>query len=299
MQSNAWRPGGSVSRCLDINALRTLREIVRAGGFRKAADCLNITQSAASQHIRKLERAIRKPIFVDPKHSLKLTEAGSELLQYGEKILRLNDEAIDRFVPCRGHSIRFSLGVSEQLAPGLPALLSRLQQERPQALMTVHTGLSEPMRARVHSGELDAALLLSPLRDTLSRPLGAVELAWFGNPRLLPDASLPIVIFTEPCNLREHVRGFLESRQIPYRITSEAADLASLVGAVNAGLGSTSLIANADQLWDIAPKGGSPTVAAPPPIGLCLTVNPRCSVRFSEILEAACRQMLTSFPLIS
>src|SRR5262245_35753333 len=41
---------------LDITALRSLTSIADCGGFRRAADSLHLSQSAVSQHVRRLEQ---------------------------------------------------------------------------------------------------------------------------------------------------------------------------------------------------------------------------------------------------
>jgi DNA-binding transcriptional LysR family regulator len=54
-----------MSRVLDIVPLRSLIAVADAGGFHRAAADLQLSQSAVSQHIRRLEKALGRPL-VEP-----------------------------------------------------------------------------------------------------------------------------------------------------------------------------------------------------------------------------------------
>jgi DNA-binding transcriptional LysR family regulator len=52
-----------------------------------------------------------------------------------------------------------------------------------------------------------------------------------------PRDPLPLVIFSEPCTLREPAFAILESHHIEYEIAAECSDLSGLYAAVRSGLG--------------------------------------------------------------
>ena len=62
--------------------LRAFESAARLLSFTGAADELNVTQSAVSQHIRSLEERIGKPLFVRKARGLALTDDGRRLLPY-------------------------------------------------------------------------------------------------------------------------------------------------------------------------------------------------------------------------
>lgn len=62
--------------------LRAFESAARLLSFTGAADELNVTQSAVSQHIRALEERIGKPLFVRKPRGLALTDDGRRLLPY-------------------------------------------------------------------------------------------------------------------------------------------------------------------------------------------------------------------------
>jgi LysR family transcriptional regulator for metE and metH len=72
---------------IEIRHLRTIKAIHEAGGMARAADQLNITQSALSHQIKHLEEQTGVELFVRRSKPLKLSSAGMRLLRAAERIL--------------------------------------------------------------------------------------------------------------------------------------------------------------------------------------------------------------------
>ncbi|MEO0372357.1 MAG: LysR family transcriptional regulator [Pseudomonadota bacterium] len=72
---------------IDFRHLRTIRAIHQAGGLARAADVLNITQSALSHQIKGLEDQAGVELFVRRSKPLRLSAAGMRLLRVAEKVL--------------------------------------------------------------------------------------------------------------------------------------------------------------------------------------------------------------------
>ncbi|TNF18174.1 MAG: LysR family transcriptional regulator [Rhodobacteraceae bacterium] len=72
---------------IEFRHLRTIKAIHEAGGLGKAADQLNITQSALSHQIKGLEDQAGVELFVRRSKPMKLSAAGMRLLRTAEKIL--------------------------------------------------------------------------------------------------------------------------------------------------------------------------------------------------------------------
>lgn len=72
---------------IEFRHLRTVRAIHEAGGLAKAADQLNITQSALSHQIKGLEDQAGVELFIRRAKPMKLTAAGMKLLRLAERIL--------------------------------------------------------------------------------------------------------------------------------------------------------------------------------------------------------------------
>ncbi len=72
---------------IEFRHLRTVRAIDQAGGLARAADMLNITQSALSHQIKGLEDQMGVELFVRRSKPLRLSAAGQRLLRLADKIL--------------------------------------------------------------------------------------------------------------------------------------------------------------------------------------------------------------------
>lgn len=72
---------------LELRHLRTIKAIHEAGGLARAADQLNMTQSALSHQVKGLEEQVGMELFVRRSKPLKLSSAGMRLLRLAEKVL--------------------------------------------------------------------------------------------------------------------------------------------------------------------------------------------------------------------
>ena len=72
---------------IEFRHLRTIKAIHEAGGLARAAEVLNITQSALSHQVKGLEEQVGVELFVRRSKPLKLSVAGQKLLRLAEKVL--------------------------------------------------------------------------------------------------------------------------------------------------------------------------------------------------------------------
>lgn len=72
---------------LEFRHLRTIKAIHEAGGLARAADLLNITQSALSHQVKGLEDQAGVELFARRSKPLRLSSAGQRLLRLAEKVL--------------------------------------------------------------------------------------------------------------------------------------------------------------------------------------------------------------------
>jgi LysR family transcriptional regulator for metE and metH len=82
---------------IEFRHLRTIRAIHEAGGLARAADQLNITQSALSHQVKGLEEQAGVELFVRRSKPLKLSAAGMKLLRLAERILPEIDALEEEF----------------------------------------------------------------------------------------------------------------------------------------------------------------------------------------------------------
>lgn len=75
-----------MSTHLDTQEMRVFKTVCEAGGFKKAADRLYVTQSAVSQAIASLERKLGA-LLIERGKPIRLTESGRRLLDYASRSL--------------------------------------------------------------------------------------------------------------------------------------------------------------------------------------------------------------------
>ena len=112
-----------INRMLDFELLRAFVTVADCGGFHRAAERLNLTQSTVSQQIKRLELETKKPLFRRTTRSVALTDDGEMLLGDARRLLQFEEAARHRLAgPRLSGTVR--LGVVEEVAGGsLPSAL--------------------------------------------------------------------------------------------------------------------------------------------------------------------------------
>lgn len=82
---------------LEFRHLRTIRAIHQAGGLARAADILNMTQSALSHQVKGLEDQAGVELFVRRSKPMRLSAAGLRMLKLAERILPEIDALEEEF----------------------------------------------------------------------------------------------------------------------------------------------------------------------------------------------------------
>ena len=82
---------------IELRHLRTIRAIQQAGGLARAAEVLNMTQSALSHQVAGLEAQAGMELFVRRSKPMRLSAAGIRMLRAAERILPEIDAMEDEF----------------------------------------------------------------------------------------------------------------------------------------------------------------------------------------------------------
>jgi DNA-binding transcriptional LysR family regulator len=100
---------------LDFELLRAFVTVADCGGFHRAAERLNLTQSTVSQQIKRLELETKRPLFRRTTRSVALTDDGEMLLGDARRLLQFEEAARHRLAaPRLSGTVR--LGVVEEVA---------------------------------------------------------------------------------------------------------------------------------------------------------------------------------------
>ncbi len=96
---------------LQSHHLEAFVMISRVQNFSKAAESLNVTQSALSHRISALEAELGAPLFIRDKKGIRLTELGDELLRYVQMKTALEDEFLSKIKASKGDPLKGVLRV--------------------------------------------------------------------------------------------------------------------------------------------------------------------------------------------
>jgi len=136
---------------LDFELLRTFVAVADCGGFHRAAERLNLTQSTVSQQIKRLEVETKRPLFRRTTRSVALTDDGEMLLGDARRLLQLEEAARHRLAaPRLSGTVR--LGVVEEVAGGsLPSALGRFATLNPGVKLEVQIGVSAELIGQLNA----------------------------------------------------------------------------------------------------------------------------------------------------
>lgn len=144
-----------------LDQLKILKAIIKEGSFRKAADNLYVSQPAISLQIQNLEKQLNIPIFERDNKRAKLTEAGSLLLRYGNRILALCEEtcrALEDLQNLQGGTL--IVGASQTTGTYLmPKLIGVFRQRYPQVTVQLQVHSTRLISWSVANGQVDIAII--------------------------------------------------------------------------------------------------------------------------------------------
>src|SRR6476646_6207016 len=182
---------------LDFELLRAFVAVADCGGFHRAAERLNLTQSTVSQQIKRLELVTERPLFRRTTRSVALTDDGEMLLGDARRLLQLEEAARLRLAaPRLSGTVR--LGVVEEIAGGsLPRALGRFAALHPGVKLEVQIGVSAELIEHLNAGRLDIVFAKRPLGTSKGRLVWREPLVWAAADTfdLIPGAALPLALY--------------------------------------------------------------------------------------------------------
>ena len=227
-----------MSQVLDIAPLRSVVAVADCGGFHRAAAVLHLTQSAVSQHVRRIESVVGAPIVERSGRGMVFTELGHRVVVHARKILAVHDGALADLGAAEEKVLL--VGATEHGADVmLPGLTEALGQRLPEWRIRFRLDRNVALADAIEHGAVDLAVMIDGSGWDRTHASGMVALKWISSRgQTLPaDEPLPVVIYSEPCTLREPAFAALDKLGADYRIVAECSDLSGLVSAVRSGLG--------------------------------------------------------------
>ena len=226
---------------LDPVQLESFLAVAQTRNFTEAGRRLGLQQSTVSQHIRKLEQAAGRRLFVRDTHSVVLTADGEAMTGFAQSILDANDRARRWFAGSQVRG-RVRFGTSEDfVSTGLPELLRAFVATHPLVDLELTVSLSALLYERLDAGELDVVLAKRRAGDARGRLVWRDRLAWIGasSTRIDRMQPVPLILYNPPSLTRAVALETLEQEGRLWRIVCTSGSLSGLRAAALAGLGVT------------------------------------------------------------
>jgi len=149
---------------IEFRHLRTIKAVHEAGSLARAADQLNITQSALSHQIKGLEEQAGVELFVRRSKPMRLSAAGMRLLRLAEQVLPQVEAAQAEFAGLRaGRSGRLHIAIEchacfEWLFPVLEAF----RKSWPDVDVDIRPGLAFDALPALQKEDVDVVISSDP-----------------------------------------------------------------------------------------------------------------------------------------
>jgi DNA-binding transcriptional LysR family regulator len=235
---------------MDIAALRTFLAVAQERSFSRAAAKVHRTQPAVSQAVRRLEADLGEQLFDRSAKHGTLTDAGRMLQNYGQRLVRLAEEAESAVRELRDlRRGRVLIGANEAAVHTLLPLIARFRQRHPQITIDVRRVPARQIAVEVQQGSLDfGALTFRPSESGLLEvKVGSDELVLLVPPAhplakrrqvtMEEVAGEAVVAHNDPSPARERVLRLFEQKHVPLQLVIALPSLDGIKRAVELKMG--------------------------------------------------------------
>lgn len=226
-----------MARNLDLTALRSFVAIADAGGVTRAAGFLNLTQSAVSMQIRRLEDSLGVELLDRSARKVVPTAAGEHMLSYARRMLSLNDEVYGLLTKAQFEG-ELTLGVPHDIVyPAIPQVLQRFAMDFPKVKVRLLSSFTRVLKAQFARGECDLIVTTEDGVDPEGETLAELQLIWVGAPggQAWRQRPLPLA-YEQRCIFRQGVQERLDAAGVPWVLTVDSDNTRTVEATVSADL---------------------------------------------------------------
>ncbi|MCC3735558.1 LysR family transcriptional regulator [Rouxiella badensis] len=229
-------------RPFNLDHLRSFVTVVEAGSISAAAPRLNLSSSAVSEQLSKLEDFTGQSLLLRGKKGVTPTPSGERLGVFAREMLVLSARALDEV---RGVSFsgELRLAITDYFRPNeIPPMLVKLRERYPDLRLNVRVQKSVDIRAQRDEDPFDIGLsmqILSPAHAHEGTQVCREPLHWVAAEGFNWDPARPLSLLALPagCAMQGFTRQLLEENGVSFAITHSASGVAGLQSALLAGLG--------------------------------------------------------------
>lgn len=240
---------------MEIKEIRYLLALAAFGSISSAAEALYVSQPSLSQFLKQYEDSLGAVLFIRDSSGIKPTEAGARFLDRLKQIDEIYKKAQEEFHKAMldGKGI-VCLGLpAAKNALYLSALLKIFHERYPLISVNIQEACSAELESRLLNGEIDAAVISSPLNyDGFYRHVIAKEEIFlavpahdnlffntepYADPKKLTDR--PFVFLDHGSRVRKFTDLFLKSNNIKVREAYSVNNITVALDLAAQGVGYT------------------------------------------------------------
>lgn len=210
-------------RNLDMASLRSFVAVADTHGVTRAAAQVNLTQSAVSMQIKRLEDSLDAKLLYREGRGVALTSVGQQLLGYARRIIELNDESWNRLTHAEFEG-EVTLGVPEDIIPSLiPGILKRATEHFPRIRINLVSSLTRRLKQDLKAGTLDIILTTEEREMRGSEELLVLENNWYSakDGKAWMQRPLPVALCSN-CAQKDDVLRSLDAADVTWTIHGDA-----------------------------------------------------------------------------
>ncbi len=234
--------------------LQVFHTVARLLSFTKAAETLHMTQPAVTFQVRQLEEHFNTRLFDRTHNRISLTDAGSRVFEYSDRIFELYSEMENAVREMTGDvSGVLMIGASTTIAEYmLPALLGDFKKKYPDVNVQLKVSNSDGIVHMVENNVIDLGVVESPVmnKNLVVEMCRMDQLVAVVSPQhpLADRESVnindlfeyPYICREEGSGTREVIAEYMHAQGVnggQVHLTMELGSPESIKGAVEAGMG--------------------------------------------------------------
>ena len=232
-------------RHLDLPALRAFVTVAETGGVTRASGLLNLTQSAVSMQLKRLEEALDTRLLDRSGRGVALTAPGERLLLEARRLLTMNDEILSRHLS-GDLTGEITLGVPHDIVyPGVPSVLRKFAAEFPKMKVRLVSSFTKQLKEEFARGKADVILTTEDFCEPGGETLAVERLIFVGAPGGQAWRARPLrLAFEHSCLFRAGVQERLDAAGIPWEMAIESDSDRSISATLSADLAVSARLQN-------------------------------------------------------
>jgi DNA-binding transcriptional LysR family regulator len=171
---------------MDLHSLQVFRAVATEKSFSRAAGKLARTQPAVSLAVQRLEASVGQPLIDRSGKELRLTDAGTLVLDYARRFDNLRDELGVALAELRDNAAgRLTIGANESTTLYLLPYIARYRRRYPRVKLQVRRSQASRIPAELLDGDLELGVISYAPQDQrlVSRVIYTDHLAFIVSPQ--------------------------------------------------------------------------------------------------------------------